>query len=255
MPGSVARKVSAALLAILLGTMAAAGVFTYSKLESVSASLVRSRYAVQVLSIKRNVEDRLNLGFPLRQLRPIQDVVEREKAGDPEIVDIQIFDAHGEVVFDSDRGSVGTVVPSNWLNSLGNGEDFAADDDRVVGLPLINGFGQVEGGVVLHYPSASLERGMGPTAMRLLGKAAVLLAVFAPLAVLGSYLLLNKVARRLATMGTILGKVVAEGGEVVPDDGSDALETGFAAFATRIREATDRIRAASDDVERLDRLT
>ncbi len=260
MAWSLARKVAITLLVILLGTMVVTAFFTTSKLSSVLSSLVQSRYGVQVYAIKRNVEDRLALGFPLRQLRPVQDAIEREKADDSHIQDIEIFDAKGEILFDTDRGAIGSVVPEGWraVSDSNGGQPFAVEDDesRLVGLPLVNSLGQVEGGVVLRYPGAYLGGEMEPVMHRLLREAAVLLALFSLVAVIGAYALFRPVGRRLAAMETRLAQVIAAGGDApLATENGDSFEAGFVAFAGKTREVMDHVREASQDVERLDRLT
>jgi hypothetical protein len=264
MAGSLSRKVSVALLAVLVGTAAITGLFTYYKLHSVLDGLVQSRYGVQVFSIKRNVEDLLALGFPLRQLRPIQDVIEREKVGDDAIRGIEIFDATGKILFDTDLSAIGSQVPGPWIQAAlgvqaapgGGIRPFIAsdDDDRIVGLPLIDNLGQVDGGIILRYPVDYLERSLGPTVARLITQSARVLVVFGLIAVIGSHLLIRSVGRRLHTMEAALAKVMEQGGAAVPENADDSFEAGFAAFAAKSRETVDDMRESWQDVERLDRL-
>ena len=108
---SLARKVSLALVSILLCTLLLTGFFAYYKFESVYSSLVQSRYSFVVFTIKKRVEDSLNLGLPLHQIRQVQDILEREKLRDPQILSIEAYDSQGEVLFDTDRGAVGSMVP------------------------------------------------------------------------------------------------------------------------------------------------
>ncbi len=251
----LARKVSAALLGILVGTVATTGFFTYSRLQSVLSSLVQSRYGVQVYAIKRNAEDRLALGFPLKQLRPVQDAIDRQKVDDSRIRGIEVFDAHGTILFDTERGAIGSSVPAAWVRSAlaARNRPFSDQDEdeggHIVGVPLINGLGTVEGGVVLRYPGAYLEEALGPMLGGLARQAGVVLAVFAVAAVAGSHLLFRGVGRRLEAMEDAL----ALGG--APPAGADgSFEADFAAFARQADDTAADLAEASADVERLDRL-
>ncbi len=250
----LARKVSAALLGILVGTVATTGFFTYSRLQSVLSSLVQSRYGVQVYAIKRNVEDRLALGFPLKQLRPVQDAIDRQKVGDRRIRGIEVFDSRGTILFDTERGAVGSSVPPAWVRSVATaGNQLFADrdeDGNVVGVPLIDSLGTVEGGVVLRYPGAYLRAALGPMLGGLARQAGVVLAVFAVVAVAGAQILFRQVRHRLAAMEETL-----EGGGA-PGEGEagGGLEADFAAFARKVRETSADLKDTSADVERLDRL-
>ncbi len=254
----LARKVSAALLGILAGTVATTGFFTYSKLQSVLSALAESRYGVVVYAVKHNAEDQLALGFPLRQLRPVQDVIDRMKVNDSRIRGIEVFDASGAILFDTDRGAIGASVPPAWVRAAaaaGN-HPFAITDEegRIVGLPLVDSLGTVDGGVVLRYPGVHLDDMLGASLGGLARQAGLVLAVFAALGVAGSYRLFGGVRQRLETMDSVLGTVLAEGADPLPEDEPASFETDFAGFAVKAHETIHDLEDAMQDVERLDRL-
>jgi hypothetical protein len=256
---TLARKVSAALAAILLSTMVLTAVFGYQKFHGEMSAQVGSRYSFVVFTIKKNVEDRLSLGLALRQLRQMQDIVEREKVGDPNILGIEIYDARGEILFNTDRGGIGGSVPPDWLTVLGGAANqpfsLTDEDNLVVGLPLVNTLGKVEGAVALRYPTAYLENELGDLLLSLAIKWLAVLAVFTVIAVVGALVMFRSVGSKLGAMERALGKVLAEGGEAVPDTASDdPFEARFAEFAAKSREAIDHMRGATEEVERLDRL-
>jgi len=250
--------VSTALFAILLSTMLMTGLFGYYKFEDVLSSLVRSRYSFVVFSIQRKVEDSLNLGLALRQLRQVQEVIELEKARDDQILGIQIYDAYREVLFDTERGSVGARVPQSWLEPLSGPAtqpfSLVDEDAALVGLPLVNTVGKVEGAVVLRYPSAYLEHEMGQLLNRLAMEFVLALVGFGIIGVVAASLLLRTVGHRLRAMEETLTKTVAQGGEAVPGPNADEFEQSFAEFCGKAREAVEQIGEADLEVERLDRL-
>jgi hypothetical protein len=259
MSWSLARKVSAALVALLLCTGLLTAVFGYYKFEDVLSSLVRSRYSFVVFTIKKNVEDRLNLGFALRQLRQIQEAIELEKVRDDQVLGIEIYDSRGEVLFNTDRGGIGTSVPAKWLEPLEatTTQPFSLldEDAQLVGLPLVNTLGKVEGAVVLRFPAAFLERELGQLLGRLALELLAALAGFSVIAAVASYALLGSVGRRLGGMERTLDKVLADGGFAEPDPRDEGgFETRFAEFVLKTREAVDHISESTDEVERLDRL-
>ena len=255
---SLARKVSLALVSILAFTLLLAGFFAYYKFESVYSSLVQSRYSFVVFSIKKRVEDNLNLGLALRQVRQVQDILEREKMRDPQVLGIAVYDSRGEDLFDTDRGAIGGMVSPALVESLRGSptQAFGATDDDalVVGLPLVNNLGKVEGGVVLRYPSAYVERGTSGLLLQLSKGVALQLAVFSVVAVAGLYLLFGQVGRKLGSMQKTLDTVIAVGGLAVPESNGDPLEERFAEFVAKSREAVEHIREATAEVGRLDRL-
>ena len=256
---SLARKVSLALVSILAFTLMLAAFFAYYKFESVYSSLVQSRYSFVVFTIKKRVEDNLNLGFALRQLRQVQEIIEREKTRDAQVIAVEVYDAKGEVLFDTDRGAIGTRVTPDLTEAIKGAanQSFGAEDEDalIVGLPLVNNLGKVEGGVILRYPAAYVEHGVGGLLVQLSKAVAILLAVFAVVAVVGLYILFGRVGRRLGGMEQTLSAVISAGGQAVPETGGDAFEERFAEFVGKTREAVEHIRDATDEVGRLDRLT
>ena len=255
---SLARKVSLALVSILLSTLLLAGFFAYYKFESVYSSLVQSRYSFVVFTIKKQVEDSLNLGLALRQIRQAQDILEREKMRDPQVMSVEVYDFRGEILFDTDRGAIGSKVSLPLIEALsGNAaQAFGVTDEDalIVGLPLINNLGKIEGGVVLRYPSAYIEHGISGLLFQLSKGIALQLAVFSVLAVAGLYLLFGRVGRKLAAMQGTLDAVIAVGGRAEPGPGADPFEEYFAEFVTKSHEAVEHIRDATAEVGRLDRL-
>lgn len=259
MAWSLARKVSVALVGILLSTMLMTGLFGYYKFEDVLSSQVSARYGFVIFTIKKKIEDRLALGLPLRQLRPVQELMEVEKARDDQILGIQIYAPTREVLFDTERGAIGSLVPAAWtapLSAGAAGQTFRLrDDDSVlVGLSLVNTLGQVEGAVVLRYPAGYLESALGGLLHRLAVEVLAVLAVFALIAVAAASWLLGGVRRRLAAMeGALAGPLAEDGGAAAAGDAAD-LETRFAEFRAKAREAMTQMAEASHEVERLDRL-
>ncbi len=258
MSWSLPRKVSVALVAILAATMLSTAAFGYYKFEDVLGSLVRSRYSFVVFTIKQRVEDSMNLGFNLRQLRQVQELIELEKARDEQVLGIEVYAANGEMLFGTDRGAVGARVPERWLEPLAAAvaQPFSLRDEDavVVGLPLVNNLGKVEGAVVLRYPAAYLERELGKVLAGLALEFAAVLAAFALIGVAAAYAMLGVVGRKLGAMETTLAKVMEAGGRADPGPGADDFEERFAEFCNKSREAVEAIEDAAAEVERLDRL-
>ncbi|MBR9971265.1 hypothetical protein [Magnetospirillum sulfuroxidans] len=260
MSWSLARKVSAALIAILVSTMMVMSLFGFFKFEEVMSSLVRSRYSFVAFTIKKKVEDSLNLGFALRQLRQVQETIELEKARDEQIQGIEIYDARGEILFNSDRGRIGASVPETWLDPLTatSSQPFALmdEDSNVVGLPLVNNLGKVEGAVVLLYPSGYVERELGAMLGRLALEIGGLVVGFSLLTLVVASLALRPVRRRLAAMEAGLDRALMKDGDVAIAGLGDLGEFDgqFDEFVGKTREAIEHIKTSTDEVERLDRL-
>ncbi|WP_141400560.1 hypothetical protein [Magnetospirillum sp. 15-1] len=255
---SLARKVSLALLSILLFTLVVTAFFAYYKFESVYSAQVQSRYSFVVFTIKKKVEDSLNLGFALRQLRQVQEIIEREKSRDSQILAVEVYDYRGEVLFDTDRGAIGTKVSESLAEAIRSGmqQSFSVvdEDNLIVGLPLVNNLGKVEGGVVLRYPIAYVEKGVSGLLTQLLKSIAIALVGASVVAVVGLYALFGGVGRKLGSMEKTMGEVLAVGGQAIPEGGGDSFEARFAEFVAKTRETIDHVKDATDEVGRLDRL-
>lgn len=258
---TLAHKVSVALLAILVCMMAATCSFAYWKLEDILSAMVRSRYSVVVEAIKSGVEDRSALGIPLFQQRAVQNQLERYKADDAQILDIEVFNLEGDVVFNSDRGAIGSRVPVEWLRMLSDPSwtyaDSADDESQVVGAPIIGAFGQPSGGVVLRYPAAYLAGRLGDVINRLGLNVVLLIALFSGVAVIGALVLLMPIRSRLRAMeDNIVDLVAHKNHEMppIPDSQDMSFDGCFKSFEWRTHDVVEHLNAALEDVERLDRL-
>lgn len=259
---TLSHKVSVALLAILVCMMAATCSFAYWKLEDILSAMVRSRYSVVVDAIKVGIEDRNALGIPLYQQRMVQDQLERYKTDDAQITDIEVFNAEGDVLFNSDRGAIGSRVPEGWLrmvSSAATGVDADAGDDesQIVGVVIVGAFGQPTGGVVLRYPVTYLEDRMGVVINRLGVDVVELVAVFGVIAMIGAVILFRPIRRRLLAMEEGLNDVAKRQpheAPPMPDVQDGSFEGCFHSFEWRTHDVVTHLNAAIEDVERLDRL-
>jgi hypothetical protein len=258
---TLANKVSAALLAILVCMMAAICAFAYWKLEDAVSGMVRSRYGVVVESLKSSIEDRSALGIPLYQQRAIQDQLERYKEEDSRIVDIEVFNSEGDILFNSDRGSIGARVPVSWMGILSdpnwNGGEAADEDSRMVGTAIMGPFGQPSGAVVLRYPASYLDARLGPLIDRLAALALVLVGMFGLLALVGAHILLAPIRSGLGRMEAELNALVLSSSQdsvPMPDSQDRSFDGGFARFAWACRDVGAHLNLALEELERLDRL-
>ena len=258
---TLAHKVSVALLAILVCMMAATCSFAYWKLEDFLSSMVRSRYGVIVEAIKSGIEDRSALGIPLFQQHSIQEQLERYKGEDVQILDIEVFNAEGDILYNSDRGAIGARVPKGWLAMLTEQNwtyaDGGEDEGQVVGAPIVGAFDQPIGGVVLRYPATYVEDRLGAVIAKLGADMAILIVAFGGVAVIGSIFLLRGIRLRLLAMEASLSDLIDRADGVVPsqpDSQDHSFEGCFHGFEWRTREVVVHLKSALDDVERLDRL-
>ena len=241
--------------------VAATCTFAYWKLDDILSRMAHSRYGMMVDAVKGGIEDRSAMGLPLFRQGDVQDRLDRYRSTDSRILEIAVFNADGEILFDSDHDALGLQVPKDWLRMVTDPswshDDLADDESRIVGAPITEAFGRPAGGVVLRYPISYLKGSFGPVFDGLAVDAALVAAVFGGIAVLGAGVLLTPFGVRLKAMGArMMDRMAYDDGEAppVPDPLDATFEGCFDGFEWQVWDAVGHLQAALDEVERLDRL-
>ncbi|MEW6255159.1 MAG: hypothetical protein AB1592_04320 [Pseudomonadota bacterium] len=86
--------------------------------ERVNGEIEQARAAHLLGALRQTTEANLSIGLALDEIGLLQSTIEREKANDPSIVVIDIFNAAGRSVYSTDRGSVGEPVDPTWMGKL-----------------------------------------------------------------------------------------------------------------------------------------
>lgn len=135
------------------------------------AGLAQARFSFVLQGLKSAVELNVGLGFPLAELRLAQDLIEREKAEDEQILAIEVIDDAGRTLFSTDRGTVGEEPPPAWLEAMqeARGHGWRAPERDLVAeaTPLVNDFEKTIGYVVLSYAPAYYNHRAGAVAQSL----------------------------------------------------------------------------------------
>lgn len=146
-------KILAALLMvtiIALTTTATLGYFIY---ERTLSDLVISRFEFTATELKRKVETGLDLGLPVGELENLNELLRQEILTDNALVRLSIENARGIILFDTDASRIGTSA-SAWLDVLVQAEPKTSDvlvRESEIGVPLINSFGKIVGGLLVVY--------------------------------------------------------------------------------------------------------
>ncbi len=214
--------------------------------------LAETRFLFVSQSLKTALELNIGLGFPLAELRVTQDLIEREKADDDQILAIEVLDDTGRSLFSTDRGTVGEDAPSDWLQALqiagGQRWTVVERDAIVIGVPIVNDFERTVGYVALQYGKAYFDQQLTGFTETLLGWGAlILVGVAFPLGV-GAYgLTAAAAARPRALLAVFSGDTPAA---TQPQD--DPLVVLAAAAQTKIDTAAAYLDARAKDLQRLD---
>lgn len=106
-----------------LALLTAAGLVLAAALVFVALDQLRVRAAESntdfvLTQLRNSVESSVSLGLALPEIRVAQDLIERERAGNPDILAIEIFNPGGLSVFNTDRGSVGEAITESWREAM-----------------------------------------------------------------------------------------------------------------------------------------
>ena len=120
MRGALALRLTLALgatlfLLVMLFALALDALATQSERD-----LREGRYAYILAELKQRVEAPLSLGLQVESLDYLQRLLEREAAGDPDILSIDLFNSSGDQLFTTDADDIRSAVPSSWLQDTQN---------------------------------------------------------------------------------------------------------------------------------------
>lgn len=134
LPGIV-RLMGVAAVVALFG-VGMCGFLGYFKFKSAVEAAARSRMSVPAASVRAGAQASLSLGVPLAG--ETRALLQRERAADPEIVEIAVVDTAGRTLLSSDASRAPAAV-----------------DVDEVRMPMRNTFDQPLGDVVVRYAGAS----------------------------------------------------------------------------------------------------
>ena len=247
-------RLNAAIITILFLALALTAMLAYFKFTATLVELQRSRAGVISLNLKHTIEAATDLGLSLVEVRNAQDVIDRARAADPQILSIAVFDRLGQVLFLSDPGGFAgrpTQVREGWLaaNLAATAATWEAKetDAFVVGAPLLNPFEQPIGGVAVRLsdaPLAAKQRAMVAELVQVTGTVFFAVALIISL---GVRFVFGSLIRAIRRMDGAAAQLATEGGLLSALPGNTAIERDFARFGERTAAAY----AALGEAERL----
>ncbi|MFK8252752.1 hypothetical protein [Ancylobacter terrae] len=144
----------------VLAAIAAVSAVAFEVRARIDAAIDETRVSHLLGSLQATGQANLDIGLALDQIGLLQARIEREKAGDPAILGIDVFDAQGHPLYTTDRGSLGEPVPDGWLVHLDDpGVWHTADrGDQTFGVRFENDLGKPVGGIALTIAEAGRSR-------------------------------------------------------------------------------------------------
>lgn len=146
--------------AIVLTTLAVLALFVLLatlQFQSINASLTGDRLAVLANRTAEPFLTPARIGLPLSSVRNAAALLERARQTDQEILAVHVFDASGQIVHSTESPTPASIPPSaqdamhrgdtsRW--QLFDGVSF------IGGVTIVDGGGELAGGVMIEYPAA-----------------------------------------------------------------------------------------------------
>lgn len=174
-----------ALLLITATGLVLCGLLIYGSLDRSRVHAAQTNVDFVLGQLRNSMEANVNLGLPLQDIRLAQDLIEEVRAGDPQILAVEIISAAGLSQFNTDRGSIGEPIRSSWQEAITHANDHGGWSvqefgDLVVGEVIRNDFGEPVGYIAITLAGQSREDYASTIAVTMLSFSAFIL----PLALL-----------------------------------------------------------------------
>lgn len=132
----------------VIATVVAVAVICFAASERVNVEIERARVSNLLTNLRTASEANLAIGLSLDQISPLQERIEREKAGDASVLAIDVFNSTGRTFYSTDRSMIGESVPGDWVKRLSDAGIWqtAERGDTVFGTHFENDLG-VAGGI------------------------------------------------------------------------------------------------------------
>ncbi|WP_203072622.1 hypothetical protein [Falsiroseomonas ponticola] len=239
---------------LLLGCGLTAGL-NYLKFERMLLAQQAKVLEILAVELGATVENSLALGVRLAGVPGAQALLERARAAEPLIGGLAIADSDGVVLFDTDRQNLGTTMPRGLFDPRAATQAWRFHDGarHGIGAPIINGFGQLEGAVLLRYGREAVNERLTSALLGMVQAGLLALAFAIPLGVIGIHLVTRQARRWFAAveaamqpgaapepLATGLQQAIAEADGVL-----SAAERQLEAIAASLPETTARTEPAT----------
>lgn len=236
-----------AFLCAFAVTMALMILLNQQKFGDILRGLDDSRVSVVTLDTSRRLRQAVDLGLPLKDIAESRSIVDALVDDYPELQSVSIFDARGKLLVHGGNAmsSGKTEAPTEWTdgNREADGEVWRIEDPEsfVVGAPVINNFGKLEGGVAVRYSKARYASIVGELTTELLEAAAAIFLASGLLAVLGTAAALWKLTMTARYLRQSVENLLKSDQEEAPVD-TDLAE--FVGYSVSVRETAAKLAAA-----------
>jgi hypothetical protein len=136
-----------------------AGLLNFFKYRSTANRVVTERLVVTGKAVENSIQAALGLGLQFSEIGTLQTTLDRERAADPLILGIDVFDTDGNPMYSTDRLRATRPAPPHWMQaahksaSTGGAAQWTAEDEfeSAAGIALKNNFEQIIGYLAVRY--------------------------------------------------------------------------------------------------------
>jgi len=250
-------RINVAILLTLAAALAITVMLNHVKFREILSTLSGSRVSVITLDIAKRLESATDLGLPLRNISESASILEATVKRDDELMSATIFDDEGRVLFHGSRDATTAAaekVPDSWVakNAATRGVvwQLSEDDAFVVGAPVFNSFGKLEGGVIVRY---SRDRFVGTLDALLseLGEAAALIFLgIGLLVVAGSAISLRRLLKVTQAVEREVEHVFDPAPDAARPEEGERNAVGLATYRDSVRGTVDALAEVEADIKR-----
>lgn len=196
---SFASRLAITLSAILVIACAVVAALNYLKFQRLLQTQQARVLMVTAHDLSDTFERGINLGVRLMGVPGAQTLIDARLAADRTISRLAVVDISGVILFDTDRAAIGQTMPDAVLRG-GAGGSVEAAGLYWLAVPIVNGFRQTEGLLLLAHDGAAARARLGAIALEIVKPTAVMLAVLVPLAVVLTFLVTRPMRRRFRVL-------------------------------------------------------
>jgi hypothetical protein len=136
-----------------------AGLLNFFKYRSTANRVVTERLVVTGKAVENSIQSALSLGLQFSEIGTLQTTLDRERAADPLILGIDVFDTDGKPLYSTDRLRATRPAPPHWMDAAhkmgaasGSGQWTAEDEfESAAGIALKNNFELTIGYLAVRY--------------------------------------------------------------------------------------------------------
>lgn len=181
-------RIILAILGVTSAGLALCAALVFGSLDRLSLRTAEANVDFLLTQLRDTIEANVGLGLPLADVRVVQDLIERAKATDPQVLAVEVFSPDGLSLFNTDRGSIGEAISASWQNAV----QYRVVNERwrveefgniVVGQVIRNDFNEAVGYLAITVSGEARSK-LAESVLTGLAKRAVLVVPLALLAVL-----------------------------------------------------------------------